>query len=45
LWCLPGKPAATFVAAMEQVLRVYERPRDDAYPVVCFDEGRKEFRG
>jgi hypothetical protein len=45
MWCLPGKPAATYVAAMEQVLRVYERPRDDAYPVVCFDEGRKEFRG
>lgn len=30
---------------MERVLRVYARLRDDAYPVVCFDEGRKELRG
>jgi len=30
---------------MERVLRVYARLLDPAYPVVCFDEGRKEFRG
>lgn len=33
------------MAALERVLRVYVRPRDDAHPVVCFDEGRMEFRG
>lgn len=50
-WCLPtrynSKSTATakFVAKMEDVLRVYERPYDPAYPVVCIDEKHKELRG
>jgi hypothetical protein len=31
-----------FVAAMEDVLKVYERPYDPAYPVVCCDEASKQ---
>lgn len=45
MWCLTSAPNGAYVAAMERVLRVYQRPLDPAYPVVCFDEGRKEFRG
>ena len=37
-WCLPKGPDAAFVAAMEEVLDVYERPYDAARPVVCMDE-------
>jgi hypothetical protein len=35
---------AAFVAAMEDVLAVYQRPPDPARPVVCFDESGKELR-
>ena len=37
-WCLPKKADADFVAAMEDVLDVYERPCNPARPVVCMDE-------
>ena len=30
---------------MEDVLDVYQRPYDPDYPVVCFDETRKELHG
>ena len=40
-WCLT-KPSARFVAKMEDVLGVYQRPYDPARPVVCLDEKRKE---
>ena len=30
---------------MEDVLEVYQRPYDPDYPVVCFDETRKELHG
>ena len=40
-WCL-GKPSARFVAKMEDVLAVYERPYDPRRPVVCLDEKSKE---
>jgi hypothetical protein len=36
---------AKFVAKMEDVLSVYERPYDSDYPVVCMDEKNKELRG
>ena len=36
---------AKFVAKMEDVLSVYERPYDPDYPVVCIDEKNKELRG
>jgi hypothetical protein len=33
---------AECVAAMEEVLEVYQRPYDPNYPVVCFDESNKQ---
>ncbi|HEV2122560.1 MAG TPA: IS630 family transposase [Chloroflexota bacterium] len=39
-----GKPSAQYVAKMEDVLSVYERPYDAARPVGCVDEARKELR-
>jgi len=36
-WCL-GAVNAAFLARMEDVLAVYERPIDPRFPVVCFDE-------
>ena len=35
---IPPEQNADFVAHMEDVLDVYERPFDAAYPVVCMDE-------
>jgi hypothetical protein len=35
---IPPKQNADFVAHMEDVLDVYERPYDAAHPVVCMDE-------
>jgi hypothetical protein len=40
-YCL-GKPGAKFVAKMEDVLDVYQRPYDAQRPVVCLDECSKE---
>jgi len=42
-WCI-GKPSASYVAKMEDVLAVYARPYDPKRPVVCIDEGGKELR-
>jgi hypothetical protein len=42
-WCI-GKPSASYVAKMEDVLDVYERPYDAKRPVVCLDETSKELR-
>lgn len=39
---IPPKANAAFVAAMEDVLSVYARPRDPKRPLVCFDESHKE---
>jgi hypothetical protein len=44
-WCLPGKPSAEFVCAMEDVLDVYKRPYDPRRPVVCVDEKSKQLVG
>jgi len=38
MWCIPPKQNAEFVARMEDVITVYERPYDEDYPVVCMDE-------
>ena len=35
---IPPKANSAFVAAMEDVLAVYTRPRDPDYPLVCLDE-------
>ena len=36
------KANAAFVAAMEDILAVYKRPRDEAFPLVCLDETIKQ---
>lgn len=41
-WVIPAEKSAAFVYQMEQVLSVYERPYDKAYPVVCMDESPKQ---
>lgn len=45
MWCIPPKQNAAFVAHMEQVLDVYQRPYDPLYPVVCMDESNKQLIG
>jgi len=35
---IPPKENAAFVAAMEDVLELYQRPYDERFPVVCMDE-------
>ncbi|MGH7857911.1 MAG: IS630 family transposase, partial [Candidatus Binatia bacterium] len=37
-WCIPPDASGELVAAMEDVLEVYQRPHDVAAPVVCMDE-------
>jgi hypothetical protein len=37
-WVIPPEADAEFVAHMEDVLEVYERPYDPAVPVLCMDE-------
>jgi hypothetical protein len=38
MWCIPPEQDAAFVAAMERVLSVYQRPYDPRFPVVNMDE-------
>ncbi len=40
-WCI-GKPSGTYVAKMDDVLDVYQRPYDPKRPTVCLDETSKE---
>jgi transposase len=44
-WKIPPECNAAFVANMEDVLDVYQRPYDPAYPVVCMDESPKQLIG
>jgi len=37
-WVIPPKANSAFVAAMEDVLAVYTRPRDGDCPLVCLDD-------
>lgn len=39
---MPPKEDAAYVAAMEDVLEVYERPYDPNRPVVCMDEASRQ---
>jgi hypothetical protein len=39
---IPPEANAAFVAGMEDVLEVYQRPHDPACPVVCLDEATKQ---
>lgn len=45
MWCIPPARSAEFVAPMEDVPGVYERPYDPAYPQVCLDETSKQLVG
>jgi hypothetical protein len=39
---IPPEASAGFVAAMEDVLETYQKPRDPARPLVCLDETSKQ---
>jgi DDE superfamily endonuclease len=41
-WAIPPEHSAEFVAAMEDVLTVYQSPLDPAHPVICMDETSKQ---
>lgn len=41
-WVIPPDQNAEFVAAMEDVLEVYQRPQDPQRPLVCLDEQSKQ---
>ena len=41
-WVIPPDANAGFVAAMEDVLETYQRPRDPDRPLVCLDETSKQ---
>jgi hypothetical protein len=41
-WVIPPEANAAFVASMEDVLEVYQRPHDPDRPVVCVDETTKQ---
>src|SRR3989442_4731465 len=41
-WVIPPKANSAFVAAMEDVLAVYTRPRDGDCPLGCLDETSKQ---
>jgi nucleotidyltransferase/DNA polymerase involved in DNA repair len=42
---IPTEQSAAFVAQMEQVLDVYQRPHDPKRPVVCMDETPRQWIG
>jgi hypothetical protein len=44
-WVIPPKPNSAFVAAMEDELAVYMRPRDPDRPLVYLDEISKQLTG
>ena len=37
-WCISPKENADFIAHMEDILDVYEKPYNPEMPVVCMDE-------
>src|SRR5271154_4652486 len=41
-WVIPPDANAAFVAGMEDVLEVYQRPHDPECPLVCLDETSKQ---
>lgn len=38
MWCIPPEQNSAFVACMEDILDVYQRPYDENCPVICMDE-------
>ena len=45
MWCIPAKASGEFVAPMEDILDVYQRPYDPQRPQVCMDETSKQLVG
>lgn len=43
-WCIPAEANAAFVAAMEDILELYQQPPDPTRPLVCLDEAAKELQ-
>ena len=41
-WVIPPDANAAFLAAMEDVLETYQKPRDPERPLVCLDETSKQ---
>jgi hypothetical protein len=41
-WCIPPKAHGAFVAQMEEVWDLYEKPYDSHRPLVCMDETSKQ---
>jgi hypothetical protein len=37
-WVIPPEADGEFVAHMEEVLEIYEKPYNPAVPVLCMDE-------
>ena len=44
MWCIPPPQSAEFVARMEALLDLYQRPYNPDEPVVCMDESLKELQ-
>ena len=44
MWCIPPQQNAAFVARMEAVLALYQRPYNPLEPVLCMDESLKELQ-
>jgi hypothetical protein len=45
MWVIPPEHDGDFVAAMEDVLDIYEKPYDPKRPVVCMDEQPRQLIG
>ena len=44
MWCIPPQQNAAFVARMEGLLDLYQRPYNPLEPVLCMDESLKELQ-
>jgi len=44
-WCIPPSGNGEFVAAMEDVLKLYAEEYDPARPIICMDETNKQLVG
>ncbi len=44
MWCIPPQHNADFVARMEALLDLYQRPYEPLEPVVCMDESLKDLQ-
>jgi hypothetical protein len=44
MWCIPPQQNAAFVARMEALLDLYQRPYNPLEPLLCMDESLKELQ-